>query len=346
MEETSYTYEVAAVYGGGSVEGNRSKAIVVTTLPDTTAPVLLHVTTESYTSVRLAFSESLDPSSTETVMNYVIDHDVKIEDASIQTDQRIVVLTTSVLSPDIDYIVQVNRVKDQAKVGNSIANDSSQQFQHGLVRKFLFQQSVGSIVKDIAQGKDAVIKGSINSLSNEEHPNLWLNGLSTFIDLGGRIIENRPQFSAEAWINVEERSESSCQMIIAQQQDVVQRYRWSLYIQSGKLYFAMNNESGEHQVLVGDCTTPSILIQTWSHIAVTRHDHEFVLYLNGKRIAASQSEVYLTQPANPNHMYIGAELSAAGNGPSHLFKGGIGEVRLYNIALTEEQIRMHSTQGM
>jgi len=70
----------------------------------------------------------------------------------------------------------------------------------------------------------------------------------------------------------------------------------------------------------------------WSHLAVTFDGSTAYAYLNGAEIGSSSSSI--TIATNNNNLGIGADIET----PGQYFNGIIDEVKIYNIALSEEQI--------
>ncbi|HRY50245.1 MAG TPA: immunoglobulin domain-containing protein [Candidatus Paceibacterota bacterium] len=101
---------------------------------DTTPPTLLYATaSKTFNSVRVWFSESLDPASAETVSNYQLSGGLTITSAKLSAPagsagDNIVDLTTSAQTPGQTYTLTVSGVKDQTSPGNPIAAGSTVQF--------------------------------------------------------------------------------------------------------------------------------------------------------------------------------------------------------------------------
>lgn len=120
-EDTSYTYEVSAVNGAG-IESEKSAAVATTTLADTTAPSIISGTTSGEPNkVTVVFSEPVEEASSEDISNYGIDNDVTISGASLASDLKTVVLTTSPHTDGVTCTLTVNNIKDRASTPNVIA---------------------------------------------------------------------------------------------------------------------------------------------------------------------------------------------------------------------------------
>ncbi len=71
------------------------------------------------TDVLLVFSEPVEQTSAENILNYQIDQGIEVIDAQLGTDLKSVALTVSPLTPDITYQINVNDIFDQAEIPNS-----------------------------------------------------------------------------------------------------------------------------------------------------------------------------------------------------------------------------------
>jgi glucose/arabinose dehydrogenase len=81
---------------------------------DRSPPEVLEVRAESATSVIITFSEVVSPNTAESLDNYTIDQGISINSAILAPDSRTVILTTSRLDSDSDYILSVDQVENQA----------------------------------------------------------------------------------------------------------------------------------------------------------------------------------------------------------------------------------------
>ena len=81
---------------------------------DNTPPTVNEVTVLNETSISIEFSEPVTSMSSESIGSYQIDGGVLISAAELQDDNRTVVLTTTTLSPSVEYIVFINGVQNLA----------------------------------------------------------------------------------------------------------------------------------------------------------------------------------------------------------------------------------------
>ena len=155
-ESTLYTYEVAARNGSG-VEGPRSDAAEAITLADTTPPGIASVEAHgSPTRVRVTFSEAVEQTSAKAPANYAIDPGVAVTAAAFGADPQSVSLTTTSLSPGVQYTLTVNDVRDRGAAANAIPPDSRVTFEYhprvtdGLLVLYDFESGGDTTVRDVS----------------------------------------------------------------------------------------------------------------------------------------------------------------------------------------------------
>ncbi len=155
-ELTQYTYEVLALNGGGT-EGPRSNTAVATTPADLTPPSIVSVQAAGDPNVMtIVFSEPVESSSAATLENYAIDPIACVCGATLEPDTLSVVLTTSRLSQDIAYTLNVSNVRDQSAAGNAILPNTQAPFQFivrvsdGLVLLYDIEEGSGTTVHDVS----------------------------------------------------------------------------------------------------------------------------------------------------------------------------------------------------
>jgi hypothetical protein len=110
----------------GEVQQNQSAGPWLTP-PDTQSPTLLAVTVSAPDTLRVLFSEPLDPISAQAVTNYSLGDGVSIAAAWLEFDTRTVMLTLSAL-PYGNHVLTVNHVRDLAAPANAVAANSQMPF--------------------------------------------------------------------------------------------------------------------------------------------------------------------------------------------------------------------------
>ena len=94
--------------------------------------------------------------------------------------------------------------------------------------------------------------------------------------------------------------------------------------------FAIKNGGSEQQLTSSSRLTPN----TWAHVAVTIGADAVTLYVNGQSVVSSDKITIRPDDINPVLNYIGRSQFAA----DPMYKGTIDDFRIYNYALTAEEV--------
>lgn len=101
---------------------------------------------------------------------------------------------------------------------------------------------------------------------------------------------------------------------------------------TNKLRFAIKN-GGNEQYIEGNVPIAN-KVNTWVHVAVTLGEDGVCLYQNGELVGSSNEITIRPADFRPVMNYIGRSQFAA----DPMFKGSVDDFRVYNYALTAEQI--------
>ncbi len=146
------------------------------------------------------------------------------------------------------------------------------------------------------------------------------------------------QFSAEAWVKWEaDDPERTSGYVVAQSRTDIDGRRWGLHvnINDGRIRLYLSGD-GANISIHSTLDLMTFQAGVWSHFAATYNNGAYVLYFNGVAIRSDTSSV--TSLANiPQDLYIGARH----DGTNVNFDGKIDEVRIWNHARTEAQIKRY-----
>ncbi|MBW1744925.1 MAG: fibronectin type III domain-containing protein [Deltaproteobacteria bacterium] len=178
-ENTIYVYEVSAVNGAG-LQSEKSAPISVTTLAetiDTIAPSIISATTSGDPNkVTLVFSEPVEEASSEDISNYGIDNDVTISGASLASDLKTVVLTTSPHTDLVTYTLNANNIRDRASTPNVIAANTQMTY------TFAGQLVISNLTVDSGKAYEIIENGlQIGSL-------VYIDRVYTFKDVPASLL--------------------------------------------------------------------------------------------------------------------------------------------------------------
>ena len=164
-------------------------------------------------------------------------------------------------------------------------------------------------------------------------PALQFNGKTTCVNLG------KPgylggDFTFACWIRpaavaVAERT------IIAQERANVGDDQFRFYVgKTGRLGFAVS-DAASHGIWPFETKEP-LPAGSWTHVAVSREQRRYVLFLGGKAVAWKDAPVLIDHESDLD-LLIGAR-HGGGEGLAAVFDGVIDDVRIYNRPLPAEEI--------
>jgi len=150
------------------------------------------------------------------------------------------------------------------------------------------------------------------------------DGTLGYIDMKNALDLNASEFSVSAWIKSENSNAS-----IASKRDAAYTEGYDLKILSNR-HVEMSWLNGTIQSIQSSTQIPE---NEWHQIAVIYNGQEASLYIDG----VLDNKKILVPPVSTSQSFF---IAAAGkNTPSAYFKGNIDEVRVWNIALEEKQLR-------
>lgn len=173
---------------------------------------------------------------------------------------------------------------------------------------------------------------------------LEFNGKDTFINIGNPEIHD--EYTFEAWVNIDPSGGNSLNKIFGRDRTTVPQDAFYFCVRNnGNIEFENKGASGGTWIAAGEENRLSF--DNWSHLAVTCDKNTYKMYLNGELIASEAVNVQIDQALNPNELLIGSGWNADGTAifNGHAFKGRMDDVRIFNVALSEEQIKK-STEGI
>jgi hypothetical protein len=110
---------------------------------------------------------------------------------------------------------------------------------------------------------------------------------------------------------------------------------YTIYLSSGKIRFMMGNSSTTYSAI----SNTVLDIDTWYHVVATVSGTKMQVYING--IADGSDTTFAgTRYSNSLPLYVGKYYSGG-----LYFNGTIDDVKIYNYALTEDDIRQEYNQG-
>ncbi|MGN1027857.1 MAG: LamG-like jellyroll fold domain-containing protein, partial [Faecousia sp.] len=160
---------------------------------------------------------------------------------------------------------------------------------------------------------------------------------TTYIELGTDVPQLTNAYTMTGWF-WQEAGATDGQALFARGNSGKVMDQLAVLVKDSKLYHCVSVGTGNTQFSEG-FSSPQAVPEQWNHFAVTRDGNQVRLYINGQLAGTiTTSGDNFVQAQLP--MYIGMDCN--GNGElynKHAFKGLMDEMRIYDAALTEEQIQ-------
>ena len=234
-----------------------------------------------------------------------------------------------------------------AVITTAFANTSEARYvTKGLVSYWSFDRNTisGDTVEDVDGDNDGTISGNPEVVAGMVKESLQFNGADDCIDLPASAINDFDSGTFEAWINLNSNNEET---ILAKQHNGVNSYSifsvgylanpagWPDPNTAGKLYFHARNDFNAS-------SSSTLNNGQWYHVVLTFDTSNANFYIDGSLDNTVEDDFNIPDDLNPTATSIGAWL---GDGGGRYFCGAIDEVRIYNQALSDAEVRQNYTSG-
>ncbi|NLX95007.1 MAG: hypothetical protein GXY83_02405 [Rhodopirellula sp.] len=335
-EQTLHRYAVAARAWEFAPPGKLSNECEVRTPPDTTAPILrAALSGDDAQHVWLHFSKPLDPATAGLAANYRIDHEAQVLGAEVAPDPVFVRLRVSPLTRNTTYRLTVGGVTDTAAARNPIPTGTSTTFcADPLVLHYTMDQTKGDTVVDASgSGRHARLKGSAAWTPKDGRMGgaLLLDGKDSYAEGPADCNLGAADFTLAAWI----WKEHDGSMIILAKADGFAKQQWSWGWDP--CCFRAENHMSFHP-------DPSDLgAKRWMHVAFVRRGNTGQAYVDGKASGGTHDLSVLGDLSNDQPLLVGRRRHEE---DPVWFRGRIDDVRIYDRALTAEEVGILASGGV
>lgn len=233
------------------------------------------------------------------------------------------------------------KVKLTALIQNGDASTSKvfnitvpEQVKGPLLSEYAFDhKKLDKIAQDISKnGYHGLAHNVTSSAASGKNQAAVFNGTNSYIDLPG-IITDTEDFTFSAWVNWD--SGGAWQRIFDFGSGLTQHMFLTPSQHNGKLQFTIHDE-GRDQSLIADQALPA---NQWVHVAVTLQGDTGKLYVDGKLVASSSEITFNPKQLRVTEAYLGKSRYQA----DPYLKGSLDQVKVYNSALTEKEIKAQAT---
>jgi len=212
----------------------------------------------------------------------------------------------------------------------------------GLVGSWSFDEGAGTTVYDSSgNGNNGTLINAPVWSAGEFGSALTFDGIDNYVEIPHGVTLTSSNFTIEAWIYLNSDINSTQARIVSKQETISKSYSFGIF---GKGY---GGSTGNQLLLsIGNGTTwwnflsaTHLSNQTWYHVAGTQEGTTSKIYINGQ---LDKNGTTLTQTANnTGALTIGCQnQTTPATGAMFFFNGTIDEVRIYNRALSQQEIQV------
>ena len=329
-ERTVYRYAVATRAWEFGPDGPHSPEFEVCTPPDTTPPLLRGALAgDDVEHVWLRFSKPVDPATANLAANYRLDQGVQVLDATASQDSGLVRLRVSSLTRGATYGVTVSGVADTTAGRNAVPPGTQASFRADqMVLHYTMDMTDGETVIDASGSqRHARLKGSAAWAPADGRIGgaLRLDGQSAYVEGPSDFELGRNDFTLAAWV----WKDRDANMIILAKANGFPKHQWSWGWNACS--FRAENHLSFHP-------DPAALASNrWMHLAFVRQGPSGQAYVDGEPSGGAHDLSVLGDLSNGQPLLIGRRRHEE---TPVWFQGRIDDVRIYDRALTAEEIEV------
>lgn len=210
-----------------------------------------------------------------------------------------------------------------------------------LLGQWAFQKSAATSATELKAltGQKITLAGAAKFSRVGQHQALELDGANQTVMVSPdfrQIPVPTEQFTAEAWVRVDQLQEWGGIVGVIQDNGSFER-GWLLGYRKNKFCVAVCSEEGPKR-LTYLTSESEFQIEQWNHVVGTYDGETMNVYVNGKVAATSKEQKGAISYPERAWFEIGAYHD---NDEYYRLRGGLHEVRLYNDALSSEEIAEH-----
>lgn len=200
---------------------------------------------------------------------------------------------------------------------------------------WLFDKGEGDVAIDSSgKGNDGTLKGGIKWVKGKYDTALEFNGVDSYVNCGSDPSLNpKESMTIVAWVYVTVTGDWNMFVIRWDMVDPTERNAYHFAIKQGKLSVYFDDGMGNFNV----DDTKDLPLEQWVHVAFTADSasKKVSIYVDGSKVGETPYAGAFNQ--SPLDTGIGAKL--ADGDFAYVFEGMMDEVAIFNVALTEEEIK-------
>ncbi len=334
QEEQTFYYRVRAKNGMKLLSVSYSNEIMATTALDNQAPFVSYVTSFGAANrVLVTFNERVEKTSAEKIMNYQINHSITMNQARLALDSTSVILTTSDLSDNTEYVLSIAGVTDRAKFPNPITSPIDLPFTHHhllsqTIAAWDLDEGEGTMMNDYAgNANHGTLFNGLEWRTGYTGNGLHLDGIDDYamVPASNSLDINGNAVSISLWTRLEylpNELPGNYGPIYDSDTD-----NYVIYEDKGtnELRFKVTTlTSAERPGIPGS----HLRVNEWLHVVGVYNGSNAMVYLNG--------QLKDTHPLTGN--VKPGQIALLGKSAGSFFKGAIDNILIFNRALSENEI--------
>lgn len=254
-------------------------------------------------------------------------------------------------------IIDDVKIYNYARTPRQILEDMNAGRKNNPIAYWSFDEGQGTTAYDrgvVRQVTGSGYDGTLTNMSTAGTSTAWtkygkvggalkFDGVDDYINIPDNILATSSEFSIDGWINPsgENSTESYNEQILIDLRGQYQIFLdWMETDDSNHKealqFWIYDGLTDSVRVYSGDYTAP---VNKWTHFTVTYKDNNIKLYINGELNATGTSD---PPGITTSDSKIGKDYSATDR---LCFKGIMDEIKIYNYALTLDEIRQNYNQG-
>lgn len=197
--------------------------------------------------------------------------------------------------------------------------------------KIMYPDGNGNLQTDYNFGNSTYITfGYARHIISER--SIYFDGTDDFIDMDDNLNLNPSSFTVSAWVKRDPKTSGTVSILSKRDEDFNHGYDFRI-LNTNRIEIIWKNESD--QSVISNTKIPN---NEWHHVAASYNGSEISIYIDGVRDKVESK----TMPVSTHDSF---RIGAAGTDtPRQYFKGNIDEVRVWDIALSADQLRFIMNQ--
>ncbi|MDD4027401.1 MAG: LamG domain-containing protein, partial [Candidatus Shapirobacteria bacterium] len=227
-----------------------------------------------------------------------------------------------------------------SSVNLGVQSNTSPNLKSSLIAHYKFDEGSGTTTNDSSENKNNLTFGVGNSspvwsTNSKTNKALSFNGLTTYIENNSNndVFNLVNNLTVSAWVNPSSFSGSSKYIF-------GHYYQYGIYLTSSGTYEAILR--GNDGTYYYPTSSKTLNLNEWQYLTLSFNEGEASLFINGKFINSSTIPTTTLYNISTDLITIGSYFNGS---RSNNFNGLIDEVKIYNRALTPEEIKQDYNAG-